>query len=413
MKKRTQNSIKKVYLWLVLLCLAYSSYSQEKPSMYEKDFLQYWQIVKDNYAYFDSQKTNWDKVKALYLPKAKNIKNRAYFVRLLEQCNDELYNGHISLNTNLSNSTYIMPSGTDVWAKKVGNRFIIESVRAHSVAEQIGLRSGMEIVKFNDEPVQKGMQRYLPRSFKTYNNKVYNHVLNLYLGGTRNAPKKITVNIDGKLKDFVFDTQLYQANYYEKSTISVQKLKGNIGYVKFNNSVGNYKTIAAFDKAIDTLMNTKALVLDLRETASGGNNTVIKGIMGRLIEEAKPYQKYQFVSEERQTGVPNQWVEWVVPRKKYYKQPVIVWVGRWTGSAGEAMAIGLDGMQRATIIGTPMAGLLGAVNGFRLQETQINLQIPVTKLYHVNGTPREDFIPKTVANTTKVYKLETYKLLER
>jgi carboxyl-terminal processing protease len=60
---------------------------------------------------------------------------------------------------------------------------------------------------------------------------------------------------------------------------------------------------------------------------------------------------------------------------------------------GEGIAIGFDGMKRAKIIGTPMAGLLGAISGLRMTETGIGFQIPTERLYHVKGTPREDFVP--------------------
>lgn len=61
---------------------------------------------------------------------------------------------------------------------------------------------------------------------------------------------------------------------------------------------------------------------------------------------------------------------------------------------GEGIAIGFDGMKRAEIIGTQMAGLLGAISNFQLKETQIGYQIPTERLYHVNGKPREIFLPK-------------------
>ena len=38
--------------------------------------------------------------------------------------------------------------------------------------------------------------------------------------------------------------------------------------------------------------------------------------------------------------------------------PVVVLVDHWTGSMGEGIAIGMDGLKRATIVGTEMAGLL-------------------------------------------------------
>ena len=278
--------MKKIIIYFTLLLVSINITAQEK-SIYEKDFLEYWQIVKDNYAYFDSQQTDWGKVKEIYLPKVKKITSRSYFVRLLENCNDELYNGHVSLNTNLRNSNYVMPSGTDIWAEKEGNKFIIESIREGSIAAQIGLKPNMEIVKFNDVEISKGLQHYLPKSFKKYDAKVYNHILNLYLGGTRNSPRKITVLEKGKTRDFVIDKKKYKAKYYNESLVTSRRLKGNIGYIKFNNSLGSLNTVKEFDKALDNLLDTKGMILDLRETASGGNNTVIKGVMGRFITEKK------------------------------------------------------------------------------------------------------------------------------
>ena len=63
-------------------------------------------------------------------------------------------------------------------------------------------------------------------------------------------------------------------------------------------------------------------------------------------------------------------------------------VGHWTGSTGEGIAVGFDGMKRGKIVGTKMAGLIGATRGFRLTQTNIGFQIPTERLYHIDGTPR-------------------------
>ena len=60
---------------------------------------------------------------------------------------------------------------------------------------------------------------------------------------------------------------------------------------------------------------------------------------------------------------------------------------------GEGITIGLDAMQRATIIGTPMAGLLGATYGITLPNTGFGVRVPAERLYHVHGAPREAFAP--------------------
>jgi carboxyl-terminal processing protease len=60
---------------------------------------------------------------------------------------------------------------------------------------------------------------------------------------------------------------------------------------------------------------------------------------------------------------------------------------------GEGVAIGLDGMRRATVVGTRMAGLNGAVFDLQLPNTGIKLNYAAEKLFHMSGTPREDFVP--------------------
>ena len=77
-------------------------------------------------------------------------------------------------------------------------------------------------------------------------------------------------------------------------------------------------------------------------------------------------------AEERETGVPRQWIEQVLPRPgKRHPGPVTVRVGRWTGSMGEGLAIGLHAVVGAEVIGTPMAKLLGALGEVRLLDRRM------------------------------------------
>ena len=88
----------------------------------------------------------------------------------------------------------------------------------------------------------------------------------------------------------------------------------------------------------------------------------------------------------------------VSPRATVYRAPLVVLVARWTGSMAEGMAIGLDGMGRATIVGTRMAGLNGAVFDLELPNSRIRLAYAGEKLSHVDGTPREDFVPRVLVD---------------
>ncbi len=278
--------------------------------------------------------------------------------------------------------------------EKVGNEFIIKDVRKGSNAETSGLTVGMKVVKFNDKPVIEGINEFLPRSSSVFSLQIYDYAVNMLFAGKHNQPRKITIRINGQEKDFFPDAIANKTSSGQPQLVEIKLLDKNIGYIKINNSLGNYDLIKAFDSALDSLSQSNAIILDLTETPSGGNTTVARAIMGRFIQKEMPYQKHSLPSEEKRFGVKRSWVEYVSPRNNAYKKPLIVMVGHWTGSMGEGLAIGFDGMNRAKIVGTKMAGLLGAISSFSASETKIGYYIPTEKLFHINGTPREDFLPK-------------------
>lgn len=247
----------------------------------------------------------------------------------------------------------------------------------------------MELVSFNEQPIDVQLKKFLPRSVDSYTPAMYSYALNMLLAGTYDKKREFAVRENGSVKKYFPDD--IQVNKTE-ALLAYKILDGNIGYIKINNSLGNNNLIAAFDQALDSLANTKGLILDLTETPGGGNTTVARGIMGRFTAKELPYQKH--VIDEKAYGTVRSWIEYVVPRKTTYKKKIVAMVGHWTGSMGEGMAIGFDAMKRAKIIGTKMAGLIGAIDTYNLKNTKIGYQIPSEKLYHVNGTPREKFIPE-------------------
>lgn len=370
-------------------------------SKYQKDFIFYWQSIRENFAYFEKRQTNWDKVKQIYMPVADTIKNDSDFVHLLEKINNEFYNGHIFLNTNTSSSNRLIPTGADLKVIFVNNKFIVTELREGFNAYLCGIETGMRIIKYNNVPIEKAIKDFLPRSVSSVNNEMYEYAANMLLAGTHNTKRKITALTNGNEKEFYPDTLSNRTDSNYNTLLSAEKLNNNIGYIKINNSLGNYELIRLFDLALDSLMNTSALILDLRETPGGGNTTVARGIMGRFIESELPYQKHLYISEERETGIKRTTLELVSPRGKIYNKPLVVLVNYWTGSMGEGMAIGFDGMKRAAIIGTKMAGLLGEIYTFETPEIKIPFSFPCVQLQHISGQPREDFMPVIIVNDNK------------
>jgi C-terminal processing protease CtpA/Prc len=380
-----RNKKMKLILTLITLLFANITFGQTK---YEKDFNEFWNDINNNYAYFDQQQINWNKVKDIYQPQVKPITTDNDFIKLLEKVLNELYNGHVSLNTNLNSSNNLIPSGQDMFVQKQNDKFYITDLRKGFGAELSGLKIGNEVVLFNGKSIEEQLKQFLPKSATVHSQAMYQYAINMLFAGTHNVKRQITINKNGK-----------QLNYYPDSLainqttnlIETKILNKTTAYIKFNNSLGDLKTIELFDKAVDSFLQYKNLILDLTETPSGGNTTVARSIMGRFISRTMPYQQHEF--DEKEFETKRMWVEYVTPRKKQYKGSVFIAVGHWTGSMGEGIAIGFDGLKRAKIIGTEMAKLLGAINGFVMTETQIGFQIPTERLYHINGTPRENFKP--------------------
>ena len=391
----------------IFLLLSATVFGQTK---YEKDFVEFWNDVNENYAYFQQQNIDWKKVKEIYQPMADKIRSDDEFIKFLENVINELHNGHISLNTNLKSSNRIIPSGSDIFVEKKGDKYFITDVRKNYSAELCGLKYGFQVTKFNDENIDARLNDFLPKYTKEYNREMYEYALNMLFAGTHDKERKITVLENGVEKNY-FPDKCKKPSQASKP-LEFKILENNVGYIKINNSLGDYDLIAAFDSAIESLGKTDKLIIDLTETPSGGNTTVARAIMGRFIDVEMPYQKHEFY--ETDYKIKRSWVEYVSPRKEIYKNKVIIMVGHWTGSMGEGIAISFDGMKRGKIVGTKMAGLIGATNGFRLSETNIGFQIPTERLYHIDGTPREDFVPTyltehiddTWEKVEKMYKIK-------
>jgi len=353
--------------------------------------------MRDNYGYFDIQKTDWDKVKEIYLPQTYSIQNKLEFIKLLENAIAELYDNHTHLLTNLSSSYRLAPSGLDIWAEWDNGVYIIMEVRQGSGAELCGLIAGMEISSLNGIPIDDAVSGIIGKSITTPDAEVKNWAIRTLLAGNYETKRNIGVLVNGKIKEFYPDEAQDVYSYYKyDSPIEFKTVGRNFGYIKINNSLGDDGTINAFDSAMALLENTNGMIIDLRETPGGGNSTVARAIMSRFISAELPYQRHELPAEERVTGIKRSWVEYVSPRRITYVNPLVVLVNHWTGSMGEGIAVGFSGLNKAKIVGTQMARLVGAKYDFRLPNTDIGVSYSAEKLFHVNGTPREDFMPDVI-----------------
>jgi carboxyl-terminal processing protease len=366
-----------------------------------EDFNTAWRETTATYAYFDTKATSWADVPKLYANDLQRVTTRDEFVILLERVLDELYDPHAQLTVNLATSPRLVPSGADLWAEWRNGQALITDVRADSDAQSAGIRPNDVVMSIHNTPIADAVDARLGRSYSHSVAAARDWALRAVLAGRRGTSRLLQIRQDNTIRT----VELAARDQYggqNPEPLGYRQIAPGIGYVRFNDSLGDSSAIQAFDRALGDLRDTRGLILDLRNTPSGGNTVVAKGILGRFVRREQPYQKHVLPSEERDTGIRRSWLELVTPRGDFiYQRPVVVLVGRWTGSVGEGLAIGFDATGTGTVVGTPMAGLVGATFHIVLPRTGIGLNLPAERLYHVDGTAREAFQPKVLVDITR------------
>lgn len=390
-------------LIIICLLLAVNSFSQQlTKQQYREDFDFFWTTIRDNYCYWEKRQTDWQKVKEVYGPLVDTITNSYSFIMLMEKVFYELYDHHASLNRNTRESQRLVPSGADIWAEYQGDRAIVTALRAGFGAEKAGMHPGMEIQAFNGVDINKAIQPLMPRCLKKDDIEAKNYALRTLLAGKHSETRRITVRNIGGGYTYSPDSPVNLLREYQyPAPITSRIINGTTGYICINNRLGDNGLIAIFDSVLQSMKNTTALILDLRATPSGGNTTVARAILGSFISKEGFYQKHEWTAEEMEYGIKRSWVEIVSPRKYIYSKPLVLLVGRWTGSVGEGITIGFDALKRATVIGTPMAQLMGGIYNYTMPNTGIGFSFPAEKLFHVNGQPRENFKPSIIVDLTR------------
>ncbi|MEP6949586.1 MAG: S41 family peptidase [Ginsengibacter sp.] len=390
--------MKSVALIMLLFCSLNGSAQAFTSKQYKEDFEYFWNSINDNYCYFNKKKTDWNAIKKMYAPQIDTISSRTSFVTILEQLFYELYDHHCSLNTNTNFSRRLVPTGADLWGEYINGKPVITEVRKGFGAEISGITSGMEVIAINDVPVEKAITPFLAHSIDA---EAKSFALRLTLAGDHQSKRKITLKYKDKTEDFYPDEDSMMLENVIYKTMVESKRFGNIAYIKINNFLFDNEIISQFDSVLNQNLKSSALILDLRETPSGGNSSVARAILGRFIIKDEFYQKHELFAEEKETGIKRSWEEIVSPRGIAYTKPLIVLADHWTGSMGEGITIGFDGMKRATVIGTALARLNGATESFEMPNTKIKFHFPTERLYHINGLPRELFEPKIEVDVSK------------
>ena len=144
----------------------------------------------------------------------------------------------------------------------------------------------------------------------------------------------------------------------------VERLAGNVGYVKFN-QFGDpeiCKEIAV--AAMTFISNADAVIFDMRENG-GGRPDMVAFLTSYLFAERTHLNDFW----NRKTGETQEsWTSEDVPGKKITTQPVFVLTAKRTFSGAEEFSYNLKHLKRATIVGEFTGGGAHPLRGHRIDE---------------------------------------------
>jgi C-terminal processing protease CtpA/Prc len=354
--------------------------------------------IETHYAYLPERHLDLTRMRVLFEPEAMAAQTRGDFIHVVERVVAELHDDHVTLGTNTPSSPQLIPTGAELWAQMRDGRAVIVEVVPGSPAAKAGIVPGDVVVSIGGVAVDEAIQRTRAKTLTAPDTEASDFALRTLLAGTHDAARRIEVkHAKGDLR--VIELPPF-VSPHSTELVTWRWLNTRTGYVRIENSLGDGGAVAAFDAALSALSKATNLILDLRNTPSGGNTDVAEPIMGRFIATTAEYQRI-FEPAAGKRFPQDSWVKTVAPRAPQVTARLVVLVNHWTGSMGEGMAIGFDAMKRAQIIGTPMARLCGGTESFELPKTGISVHLPTYRLYHVNGTPREAFVPSVEVDLTR------------
>ncbi|BDS11440.1 S41 family peptidase [Aureispira anguillae] len=382
---------RKIFL-LLLIALPFSAlYAQENKidkNKIKEDLDEIINDIAQNYVYLQEKKVDLNCIKAFYTDAIKNIKSEEETVLFFEYLLDEFYDNHLTLRTNRDASFRLF---APVYTTIVNGQFIISNVWQSQIEGLDKNIIGAEILEFNGVDFEQAI-----KNFPTHCNdkdfpETKEWIANKILAGRYNKPRILTLKLISQEK---IEIDLDKIKIKNESDLLTSQTIDGIGIIRINNSLGNDDLVREFDKTLDQLSGTNGLIIDLRNTIFGGDSYEARGIMSRFISEPKPYQMHAYIAKSKNNpDIKRSWVEYVSPRLEQYKKSVVILVGRWTGSMGEGLAIGFEGMGRAEIVGTEMRRLAGEVFDFGFKNQWYGYKLSTRKLYHINGTIREKYLP--------------------
>ncbi|WP_206431335.1 S41 family peptidase [Sphingomonas koreensis] len=359
----------------------------ERDISYAQDFDEMWRTLAERYCFFGEKATDWEKVRSVYRPQAIAAPSRHALAQVLKRALAELYDPHTTVRNSPDGTARTPPF--DLMVARAADGIRVTAVQAESAAAEAGIAIGDVLTAIEGVPAEAAIQAAALRCLKRQDPAADAFVLGTVAAGRRGMPRRFAVRSgDAPAREIALPIK----QRADPADVAHRRLENGIGLITIR-SFGALTSVVAVDAALVELRDAPALLIDVRGNG-GGDTAVARPIMGRFITERAPYA---YMRRRAGAGLSRRWTEYVEPRGPFtWTKPVIVLCDHWSASMAEGFPMGMRGLGRATIVGTPMMGLGAAVFQLRLDRSGIDLQYSAEPVYDVQDRPRWTMRPDVV-----------------
>lgn len=319
-------------------------------------FFECWNDIKNNYYINDLNKQNWSKWKKRYQNKIKTTEDAYVAINSMLASLDDSYSKFLSQeefqeqNSAINSKLY----GIGINIASISGKIFVANVIENTPAQNADIRSGDIILKVNDTDIN--------------GNSIYEAAK--LIRGNLNQP--LTLELLRGNEKF---SKILKRQEIKIKTIEAKKLTDNIGYIRISSFIGQ-DTPKDFIIALNRLLDTKALIIDVRGNSGGlfQNAIVISNLF------MKSGTIVNVVARKGKKNVYDAKDEGCV-----YENPVVVLIDSNSASSSEILASALHDNNRAILVGTKTYGK-GLVQKVFSMPNKTGMNLTIAKYLTPNGT---------------------------
>jgi C-terminal processing protease CtpA/Prc len=343
-----------------------------------------WEGVRNNFVYYDQLKFNWDSLYSASIQKALDTKDTYSYIKELERIVASVKDGHTFIEHDVTPDLQDRITPAPFTTKFIDGKVFVDKVWSSEFIRK-GVNRGVEVTTINGIDVikygEKVLGQYVSSSTPQWlDYKVFNryeltkgkrtiHVNVEFYDGKR----KFTIDVD---RDKNWDIQQKernspQAEKDDYSTLKYTTLDNNIGLLKISDFMNDSFT-QLFDSLYSGILQSKALIIDLRDNGGGRSNNadyILTHLSSKPIKTSS-WSSRMYIPAHASWNYPPEWYSIAsayltpVEKKKIYDRPIVVLINAGTFSSSENFCVNFRGMNRGKLIGTTTGGSTG--NGVRI-----------------------------------------------